>query len=65
MTEFRGQIRTVGAVIAGASEGIGACLADELGERGVDLILVARNGALDDLAAGVRGRHGVESRPLV
>jgi short-subunit dehydrogenase len=54
------------ALIAGASEGIGACLADELGERGLDLVLIARNGALlEDLAAGVRARHGVEVRPLV
>ena len=54
------------ALIAGASEGIGACLADELGARGLDLILIARNGALlEDVAAGVRARHGVEVRPLV
>jgi uncharacterized protein len=54
------------ALIAGASEGIGACLADELGQRGLDLILVARNGALlEEVADGVRARHGVEVRPLV
>jgi short-subunit dehydrogenase len=54
------------ALIAGASEGIGACLADELGARGLDLVLIARNGALlEDVAAGVRARHGVEVRPLV
>lgn len=54
------------AVVAGASEGIGACLADELGARGLDLILIARNGPLlDEVAAGVRARHGVEVRPLV
>jgi uncharacterized protein len=54
------------ALIAGASEGIGACLADELGQRGLDLILIARNGALlETVAADVRARHGVEVRPVV
>ncbi|MDT7755745.1 MAG: hypothetical protein QOH27_1643 [Mycobacterium sp.] len=54
------------ALIAGASEGIGACLADELGKRGLDLVLVARNGALlEEVAASVRARHGVEVRPVV
>ncbi len=54
------------ALIAGASEGIGACLADELGARGLDLILIARNGPLlEEVAAGVRARHGVEVRPVV
>ena len=54
------------AVIAGASEGVGASLADQLAERGLDLVLIARNGPkLDELVAGVRERHGVEARPLV
>jgi uncharacterized protein len=54
------------AVIAGASEGIGACLADELASRGIDLVLIARNGALlNEVADGVRERHGVEVRVLV
>ena len=54
------------AVIAGASEGVGASLADQLAARGLDLVLIARNGTLlDDVAAGVRDRHGVEVRPLV
>ena len=52
------------AVIAGASEGIGASLADQLAERGLDLVLIARNGTLlNEVAAGVRERHGVEVRP--
>ncbi len=42
------------AVIAGASEGVGASLADQLAERGLDLVLIARNGD----AAG-RGRGAV------
>jgi short-subunit dehydrogenase len=54
------------ALVAGASEGIGACLADELGQRGLDLILIARNGALlERVAADVRERHGVEVLPVV
>jgi short-subunit dehydrogenase len=54
------------AVIAGASEGVGASLADQLASRGLDLVLIARNGPLlDKVAAGVRARHGVEVRPLI
>jgi short-subunit dehydrogenase len=53
------------ALIAGASEGVGACLAEQLAERGLDLVLVSRNGpVLEELAAGVRDRRGVEARPL-
>ncbi|MBV8348911.1 MAG: SDR family NAD(P)-dependent oxidoreductase [Mycolicibacterium sp.] len=54
------------ALIAGASEGVGASLADQLGARGLDLVLIARNGPLlERVAQGVRDRHGVEVRPLV
>jgi NAD(P)-dependent dehydrogenase (short-subunit alcohol dehydrogenase family) len=31
-------------VIAGGSEGVGASLAVQLGERGVNVVLIARNG---------------------
>jgi uncharacterized protein len=42
------------AVVAGASEGVGASVARLLGERGVNVVLVARRqGALDDVAATV------------
>ena len=44
------------AVIAGASEGIGASLADQLAARGLDLVLIARNGALLDEVASPRTR---------
>ncbi|GFG74518.1 SDR family NAD(P)-dependent oxidoreductase [Mycobacterium botniense] len=54
------------ALIAGASEGIGASLADRLAVRGLDLVLIARNGPrLNRVAAGVRERHGVQVRPVV
>jgi short-subunit dehydrogenase len=65
MTEFA-QKYGPWAVIAGASEGIGASLADQLASRGLDLVLIARNGALlEEVAAGVRERHGVQARALV
>ena len=54
------------ALIAGASEGVGASVADELAGRGLDLFLVSRNGPLlDELATAIGGRHGVvETRTL-
>ena len=65
MTEFA-QKYGPWAVIAGASEGIGASFADQLASRGLDLVLIARNGALlEQVAAGVRERHGVQARALV
>jgi short-subunit dehydrogenase len=54
------------ALVAGASEGVGASLADQLAARGLDLVLIARNEALlKETAAGLRERHGCEVRPLV
>jgi short-subunit dehydrogenase len=42
------------AVVAGASEGVGASVARLLGERGVNVVLVARRqGPLDEVAASV------------
>jgi short-subunit dehydrogenase len=50
------------AIVAGASEGVGASIAHQLGQRGVSVLLVARNQAgLDQTAAGVVSR----SRTLV
>jgi short-subunit dehydrogenase len=41
-------------VVAGASEGVGACLARQLGERGVNVVLVARTQSkLEEVAANV------------
>jgi short-subunit dehydrogenase len=54
------------AVIAGASEGIGASLADQLASRGLDLVLIARNGGLlEEVAARAREEHGVQTRVVV
>lgn len=54
------------AVIAGASEGVGACVADQLAERGTNVVLIARSGdRLLDLADEVEEAHGVEVRVLV
>jgi short-subunit dehydrogenase len=49
------------ALIAGASEGTGAAFAEQLAERGINLILVARRQApLDALAQRLGQVHGVE-----
>ena len=52
-------------MVAGASEGVGSAAADELAARGLDLLLLARNEPLlEEVAAGLRERHGVEVRTL-
>lgn len=49
------------ALIAGASEGLGAAYAGALARRGLNLVLVARRKALlDELAKDLRGAYGVE-----
>src|SRR6476646_3135320 len=54
------------ALIAGASEGLGAAFADECASRGCNVVLVARREALiEETAAGIRERHGIETRTLV
>ncbi|MCY3965430.1 MAG: SDR family NAD(P)-dependent oxidoreductase [Acidobacteria bacterium] len=64
MTSFRDRYGRW-ALVAGASEGLGASFADCLAERGMNLVLIARREPLlDDLADRLRERYGVEVRPL-
>jgi uncharacterized protein len=51
------------AIVAGASEGIGAAFSRRLAEQGINLVLVARReGPLDELGRELRAEHGVETR---
>ena len=51
------------AVVTGASDGTGAAFAQQLAERGINLVLVARReGPLEELAARLRKQFGVETR---
>ncbi len=51
------------AIVAGASEGLGAAWAEALAERGLNLLLFARRPeVLDATAAAIRARSGVEVR---
>lgn len=53
------------AVIAGASEGVGSALAEELASQGLNVALVARRAeVLDQVAAGIAERSGVQTRTL-
>ena len=53
------------AVIAGASEGLGAAFAAQLAERGMRLLLLARREeVLAELAQQLRQQHGVEVRHM-
>ena len=51
------------AAIAGGSDGIGRAFAETLAERGLHLVLIARDEAkLDGTARAIRDTHGVEVR---
>lgn len=51
------------AVVAGASEGIGAEFARQLGQRGLNVLLIARRATvLDEVASSIRAQHEVEVR---
>jgi len=53
------------AVVAGASEGLGAAFAHALAARGLNVVAVARrSGPLNELADELGSRHGVQVRAL-
>lgn len=53
------------AVIAGASEGIGAAFARGVAERGANVALVARrSGPLEAVARALSSEHGIEARTV-
>jgi uncharacterized protein len=53
------------ALVAGASEGVGAVFAEQLAARGLDVVLLARRqAALDEVAARIREASGVQTRTL-
>lgn len=53
------------ALVAGASEGLGAAFAEQLAAKGLNIVLVARRpGPLDVLAQSLHDAHGVETRSL-
>jgi len=53
------------ALVAGASDGVGAAYARAMAERGLHVVLLARRQALlDEVAAGLRVDFGVEARAV-
>ena len=53
------------ALVAGASDGVGAAFADALAARGINVVLLARRQAvLDRVATAIASRHGVETRTV-
>ncbi|MET0896742.1 MAG: SDR family NAD(P)-dependent oxidoreductase [Mycobacterium sp.] len=54
------------ALIAGASDGVGAAFAEAVASGGINVVLLARRAELlNDVADGIRTRTGVETRVLV
>ncbi|MEY8018672.1 SDR family NAD(P)-dependent oxidoreductase [Mycobacterium servetii] len=53
------------ALVAGASDGVGAAFATGLAERGVNVVLLARRqDVLDEVAAGIASRTSAQTRTL-
>ena len=58
------QIKGQGAIVTGASRGLGRALAEQLAEAGARVVLVAREaGPLEDVVATLRGR-GLEAHAI-
>jgi short-subunit dehydrogenase len=54
------------ALIAGASDGVGAAFAEAIANNGINVVLLARREeVLNKVAEGIRGRTGAEARVLV
>ena len=54
------------AVVTGPTDGIGRAFADCLAQRRLNLVLVARRGAiLDEMADRYASEHGIDTRVLV
>ena len=54
------------ALVAGASEGMGAAFADYLASQGMDLVLVARNAErLHHLAGSLANKYGTEVKSII
>lgn len=53
------------ALVAGASDGVGAAFARALAERGINVVLLARRRqVLDEVAAGIRADTGADTRTV-
>jgi len=53
------------AVVAGASEGVGATFASAVAARGLNVVLLARRQqVLDEVAAAIEAEHGVRARAV-
>jgi uncharacterized protein len=54
------------ALIAGASDGVGAAFAEAIANNGINVVLLARRAeVLNAVAEGIRGRTGAEARVVV
>lgn len=54
------------ALIAGASDGVGAAFAETIARNGINVVLLARRAeVLEEVAKGIRSRTGAEARVLV
>jgi len=53
------------ALVAGASDGVGAAFAEGFAQRGLNVVLLARRQALlEEVASGIQRRYGVKTREI-